>query len=109
VVSLLDRCERISGGEVEDEDGAGGFAIVSACDGTEKLMPCSVPELQLSSTAVDRDDLRQKFDAESGVGIGLPLVVDEAKEERRFADAGVPDNDDLGCLIGGATKYRGTF
>jgi hypothetical protein len=73
------------GGDVVDEDGARGAAVVGAGDGAEALGARRVPELELDALAAgagaDLDDLGGELDADGLRGEDAPGGVDEAVEE----------------------------
>ena len=86
-------------GDVVDEEGADGAAVVGRGDGAVALLAGGVPDLGLDGLALGLDGLGGELDADGRLGLEVELVAGEAGEEVGLADAGVADEDDLEQIV----------
>jgi len=101
--------ERVTAGDVVDEQRARGAAIEATGDGAERLLAGCVPDLKLDGVAVDRVEAGAELDADGEVVQGLEALVGELQEQARLADACVADDDVLEEVLkkGGAEGREG--
>ncbi|TPX50230.1 hypothetical protein SeMB42_g02323 [Synchytrium endobioticum] len=74
-------------GDVVDEQGADGAAIVGGGDGAVPLLAGGVPDLGLDRLGIDLDGAGGELDANGGFGLEVELVAGEARQEVGLADA----------------------
>lgn len=92
VEPAADAVEGGAAGDVVDDEGADGSAVVGGGDGAEALLAGCVPDLGLHLLALDFDDLSLELDADGGLGVEVELVTGEPGEKVRLADGRVPDH-----------------
>lgn len=95
----LDVLERGVLGDVVNEEGADGAAVVGRGDGAVALLPGGVPDLGLDGLALGLDGLGGELDADGRFGLEVELVAGEPREEVGLTDTGVADEDDLEQVI----------
>jgi hypothetical protein len=74
-------------GDVVDEEGADGGAVVGAGDGAEVLLAGSVPDLQLDDLLGELDGLGCELDADGHVVLRVDLLLHELLHHARLAHA----------------------
>ena len=82
-------------GDVVDEEGAEGAAVVGGGDGAEALLAGGVPDLGLDVLAVDVHALRLELDADGGLGVEIELVAGVAGQQVALPHRAVPDDHHL--------------
>ena len=80
---------------VEHDDGALALDVVAVPKTAEALLARRVPDRQLHRLAAQLHRLHLEVDADRRGEVLLERVVGEAEEDRRLADAGVADEEDL--------------
>ena len=73
-------------GNIVDEQGSDGTAVVGAGDGPEIFLASSIPDLQFDGFLAHLNDLRAKFNSNSSVMVIFELVV-----EKLQYDGGLPN------------------
>lgn len=95
----LDVLERGVLGDVVNEEGTDGAAVVGRGDGTVALLSGGVPDLGLDRLALGLDGLGGELDADRRLGFEVELVAGEAREEVGLTDTGVANEDDLEKVV----------
>jgi hypothetical protein len=87
--------ERFANRQIENEDNANRTPEVCFGDGTESLLSGSVPDLELDRLAIDLNLGSEKFDTDCRLALGGENIIDQTLENCGFADAAVPNDDEL--------------
>jgi len=95
----LDVLERGVLGDVVNEEGTDGAAVVGRGDGAVALLAGGVPDLGLDGLALGLDGLGGELDADGRLGLEVELVAGEPREEVGLTDTGVANEDDLKQVI----------
>lgn len=92
---LLHVLEGFCLGEVEGDDGSNCPAVVGVCYGSEALLSCSVPDLVLDAFAINGHSFGRELHPDSGLGVHVEGIIDEAREEVGLADPRIADHYDF--------------
>lgn len=87
--------ERVSVGDVVNQNHPDGPPIVRSRDGLEGLLPGGIPDLQFYLFVLNSDDFGPEFYTNGGVVIELKFLLEELQEETGLAYRGVPNDDVL--------------
>jgi len=92
---LLDVVERVHVGNIVDDADTVGAAVVRGCDGTETLLACGVPNLELHCLAIELDGSDFEVNTNGGdVALGVGVIC-ESEQQTRLSDTGVTDEEKL--------------
>ncbi|KAL0906665.1 hypothetical protein M5K25_025178 [Dendrobium thyrsiflorum] len=80
----LDALERRAAGNVVDNEGTNGAAVVGGSDRAKALLASSVPDLGLNLPAIDIQALCLKFHPDCRLGIYVELVPRIPRQQVRF-------------------------
>ncbi|KAF2601324.1 hypothetical protein F2Q70_00024534 [Brassica cretica] len=81
VEPATDVLERRGAGDVVDDEGSDGAAVVGGGDGAEAFLAGGIPNLSFDFFVVDEHALGLELDADGGFGVGVELVAGVAGEE----------------------------
>ena len=84
---VLNVVEGLLLGDVVDQESANSTAVVGARDGSEVLLSCGVPDLQLDVLVVYLDGLGPEFHPDGDIVRETCLVLDELQHNARLSDA----------------------
>lgn len=76
-------------GDVVNEEGTHGAAVVGRCDGTVTLLTGGIPDLRLDGLVVDLNAARGELDADGGLAVQVELIAGESREQVGLSDTGV--------------------
>jgi hypothetical protein len=74
-------------GDVIDEKGSDGTAVVGASDGPEIFLASCIPDLQFDVFVIDGDGLGAELNSDGDIMSDSGLVLDELQYDARFAHA----------------------
>lgn len=76
-------------GDIVDDEGPDGAAVIGGCDSPEPLLAGGVPHLSFDFLAVELHHLGLKLHADGGLGVVVELVSGEPGEQIGFAHGGI--------------------
>jgi hypothetical protein len=91
--------EGLLAGEVEDNEGCCGGAVVGAGHGFELFLAGCVPNLYFDDFAIDCDVFGCKLHSHGVLMVGIEPAVDKASDNAGFADCHVSNQDELKTVV----------
>ena len=82
---VTDRVVGVAGVECEDDEDTLGVSVVAFGDGFELVLSGSVPNLKFDSGIVDKDDLKNVVESDSGMVVFVELSCTVPKHQVAFA------------------------
>eukprot|EP00443_Scrippsiella_acuminata_P065453 CAMPEP_0115496358 /NCGR_PEP_ID=MMETSP0271-20121206/65727_1 /TAXON_ID=71861 /ORGANISM="Scrippsiella trochoidea, Strain CCMP3099" /LENGTH=239 /DNA_ID=CAMNT_0002925031 /DNA_START=406 /DNA_END=1122 /DNA_ORIENTATION=+ len=87
--------EGVTAGDVVHQERSTGSAVVRARNGAERLLTCSVPDLELDLFVLNRDEARPKLHTNRKVMVGAEALIGELQKQAGLANTCVTNDDVL--------------
>ncbi len=91
--------ECLLSGDIVYEQGSNGASVVGACDGSEVLLSCSIPDLKFDIFIFDGNSFGTEFYSDGNIMGSSGFSLNKLENDAWFSDSSVSDNDEFEEIV----------